>query len=113
MQIVVRDASTKQRAQNLIDQVESKIEKTKGSLFSGYWNKDAQNKLNEAIIEYDKAVSLYYAGNYTYAAYYANKAIDLLEEADRIELIFRMPAFIGLAFVCILVVIIIYVFIKR
>jgi len=113
IQIVVRDASTKQRAQNLIDQVESKIEKTKGSLFSGYWNKDAQNKLNEAIIEYDKAVSLYQAGNYTYAAYYANKAIDLLEEADQIELIFRMPAYIGLAFVCILVVIIIYALFKR
>jgi len=113
IQIVVRDASTKQRAQNLIDQVESKIEKTKGSLFSGYWNKDAQNKLNEAVIEYDKAVSLYNAGNYTYAAYYANNAIDLLKEADQIELTFRMPAYIGLAFVCILIVIIIYAFFKR
>lgn len=113
IQIVVKDDSTKQGAQSLIDQVKSKIEKRKGSLFLGYWNKDAQNKLNEAIIEYDKAVSLYHVGNYTYALYYANKAIDLLEEADQVELIFRMPAYIGLALVCILVVIIIYALIKR
>lgn len=112
-QIMVRDASTKQGAQNLIDQVESKIEKTRDSLFSGYWNKDAKNKLNEAITEYDKSLSLYNAGNYTYAAYYANKAIDLLKEANRIELIFRMPAYIGLALACVLVAIIIYALLKR
>jgi len=109
-EIVVKDASIKQRAQNSMDQAESKI---KGMQVFGCWSKDAQTKLDEAIVEYEKAVMTYEMGNYTYAAYYANKAIELLNEANQIETIYRIPMYAILALACTMAAIIIYAIIKR
>jgi len=109
-EILVKEASVKQRAQNSIDQAESKI---KWMQAFGCWSKDAQTKLDEAVTEYEKAMTAYQTGNYTYAAYYANKAVDLINEANRIETIYRIPVYAGLALTCIIVTIIIYAIIKR
>lgn len=110
VEIVVKDASIKQRAQNSIDQAESKIRWMQAF---GCWSKDAKTKLDEAVTDYEKATMAYEMGNYTYAAYYANKAIDLLNEANQIETIYRIPVYAFLALTCIIAVIIIYAIIKR
>jgi hypothetical protein len=108
--IVVKDASLKQRAQSSIAQSELKIREMQAF---GCWSKDAQTRLDEAIAEYELAVAAYEVGNYTYAAYYAEKALEFLNEANRIETLYRMPTYAIIVLACVIPLIIIYAIFSR
>ncbi len=109
-EIMVKEADLKESTKNLIDQLRLEIER---SQISGYLNAEAQAKFDEASVEYEKAVSTYQLGNYTYAEYYANNAISLLQDANRIEIIYRVPIYLVFILAAIAVITGIYVLIKN
>jgi len=109
-EIIVKDASVKQRAQDSVDQVQLRIERAQ---IFGYLSVNAQLKLDEAVVEYEEAAALYQAGNYTYAAYHAESALELLKEANRIETVYRLPIYSAIALAGITVITAAYILVKK